>query len=84
MRETHKHWVHMDRDITGHTLWDLTWKPRKDRPPNTYISTPTSTTLKIWDVVNPIYGFTTYPSPHTPIHCNPEFTPSLDSDAFGG
>ena len=84
IRASQKHWVHMNRAITGHMLWDLVWKPRRDRPPNANLSVPTSTTLRVWDAFNPKYGFTTYLSSHTQIHCYPEFTPARDPAAFGG
>lgn len=39
-RESDKDWLHMDRAIVGRTIWDVLWKPKKDRPPNAYLSTP--------------------------------------------
>ena len=60
----------------GHTIWDVVWKPKADRPPNAYISTPVATTLKVWDAVNATNMVTTYPSPHTPTLCNSAFAPT--------
>ena len=82
-RETHKIWVHMDRAIAGHALWDLVWLKREHRSSNVYLSTPTATTLRTWDTVNASCQLTTYPSPYTPIHLNPDFTPGLDHVSFG-
>ena len=47
-RETHKIWVHMDRAIAGHALWDLIWLRREHRSLKVYLSTPTATTLRTW------------------------------------
>lgn len=73
LRDSEKHWLHIDRQLTGRTIWDLLWKPKIDRPANTYISTPISTTLRTWDVLTAELQLATFPSPYTPIHYNEAF-----------
>lgn len=59
--DSEKHWFKMDRGVTGRTIWDLIWRPKVDRPANVYLSTPTRTTLKVWDSVSHDERWTTFP-----------------------
>lgn len=68
--------------LTGRTIWDLIWRPKPDRPANVYLSTPTRTTLKVWDSVSHDERWTTFPSPFTPLHFNPAFPPGLHAGPF--
>lgn len=81
-RDSEKHWHNMDRAIAGREIWDLIWRPKKDRPPNVYVATPTNTTLRVWDSLTGDARWTTFPFPFTPIHFNTEFPPGLQDGPF--
>ena len=72
----------MDQAVARRPLWDLVWLPKVSQPPNTYISIPTHTTLKVWDTYLTSVGLAKYPSPYTPIPHNPTFTPALEGKSF--
>lgn len=79
LRESEKAWLHMDRQITGRTIWDLLWKHKQHWPRNAYISTPTATTLGVWDILNRTTPLTTFPSPYI---LTPSFPPALQEGPF--
>lgn len=82
LRDSTKHWLHMEHQLTGRTIWDLPWKAKPHRPANSYISTPISTTLRTWDILTTKLRLTTFPSPYTPIHYNEAFPPALHRGPF--
>lgn len=84
MRESDKHWLHMDMTIVGRSIWDVLWKQKKDRLANAYIISPMRTTLKVSDEATKDGGWTSFPSPYTHIHFNPYFPPALREGPFDG
>lgn len=77
-----KHWDFMDQAVAGTNIWRELWLPRKHRAKNLYLSPITLPTLRAWDGLALARGWTTFPSPMTPIVDNPDFPPGIASPTF--
>ena len=80
--ESEKHWCFMDQSVAGIHIWKLLWLRKQHRPWGAYSSPVLRTTMKAWDSVALNKGFTTFPSPYSPIIGNPDFTPGMAEEDF--